>query len=67
MTNEMQEMPPIESLFDFFQRWGLLRPEMEALRASDRLGPRERTILAALIDLADRVGPDDLAPQDSKE
>ncbi|NDR56190.1 hypothetical protein [Aliiruegeria sabulilitoris] len=67
MTNDMQELPPIESLFDFFQRWSVLRPEMEALRASDRLAPREQAILAALVDLADRVGPDDLVPQDPPE
>ncbi|MDV7141797.1 hypothetical protein R3X27_03780 [Tropicimonas sp. TH_r6] len=64
MTKEMQKMPPIEDLFDFFQRWGRLRPEMEALCASDRLNAKEREILACLIDLADRVGPDDLAPSD---
>ena len=65
MMKEMQEILPIESLFDFFQRWSLLRPEMVALRASDRIGPRERAILALLIDLADRVGPDDLDPRDT--
>ncbi len=67
MTNERQKMVPIEDLFDFFQRWSALRPEMETLCASKRLEPREREILASLIDLADRVGPDDLAPSDPSE
>ncbi|MFV0336567.1 MAG: hypothetical protein ACK5JR_21160 [Tropicimonas sp.] len=58
----MRDFAPIESLFDFYQRWSGLRPHVMTLIASERLDAREREILTSLVDLADRVGPDDLLP-----
>ncbi len=58
----MKEFAPIEGLFDFYQRWRDLRPHVMGLIASGRLDVREQEILTSLVDLADRVGPDDLFP-----
>ncbi len=57
MTDERANMPMIEDLFDFYQRWPDLRPRMVRLVTSTRLEAEERAILNAMIDLVDRVGP----------
>ncbi len=62
MVDNMEEFTPIEGLFDFYRRWRELRPHVTTLIASERLDTREREILTSLVDLADRVGPDDLLP-----
>jgi hypothetical protein len=61
MTDDRPNMAAIEDLFDFYQRWHDLRPQIVRLLASARLEAQERTILSAMIDLVDRVGPSDLS------
>ena len=61
MTEERASKPSIKDLFDFYQRWPDLRPRMVRLAASTSLDAEERTILGAMIDLVDRVGPSDLS------
>ncbi|QRM35428.1 hypothetical protein [Microvirga sp. VF16] len=64
MTDDRACIPTIKDLFDFYQRWPDLRPRMVRLVASPRLDAKERTILSAMIDLVDRVGPSDLSQDD---
>jgi hypothetical protein len=61
MTEESASKPSIEDLFDFYRRWPDLRPRMVRLVAATWLEAEERTILGAMIDLVDRVGPSDLS------
>lgn len=61
MIDEVSSKPSIEDLFDFYQRWPDLRPRMVRLVASTWLEAEDRTILGAMIDLVDRVGPSDLS------
>ena len=61
MQDETAPVPPVEDLFDFYRRWPDLRPQMVRLVQSDRLSPAERTILSAMLDLVDRVGPTDIS------
>ena len=61
MNDEGDSKPSIEDLFDFYQRWPDLRPRMVRLAASACLEAEDRNILGTMIELVDRVGPNDLS------
>ena len=58
MTNSSEFI----DLSDFFDRWSATRNTILALMNSDRVSKEEREILAAMVFVVDRVGPDDLQP-----
>ncbi len=58
MTNSSEFI----DLSDFFDRWSAMRNTILALMNSDRVSKEEREILAAMVFVVDRVGPDDLQP-----
>lgn len=50
----------IKDLFEFYNQWLFLRPEIANLIASGRLSERETIIIKLMMELVDRVGPRDL-------
>lgn len=64
MTRHDDDLPPFADLFEFYQSWGAHRGCMAALAASRRLAPEERRVLRVMIEVIDRVGPEDLSRPD---
>ena len=50
----------IKDLFEFYNQWLFLRPEIANLIESGRLSERETIIIKLMMELIDRVGPRDL-------
>ena len=49
-----------KDLFEFYNQWLSLRPEIASLISSGRLSERETIIIRLMMELIDRVGPRDL-------
>jgi hypothetical protein len=53
----------IRDVADFLLRWAEFRPPAQAASLADALPEDQRKVLSWLIQLADRVGESDVAPQ----
>jgi len=62
MTEDRENTPEINDLFEFYRQWPGLRTAMVSLAAAERLTASERMILTSMIAIVDRVGPNDLHP-----
>jgi hypothetical protein len=60
MVQRRDSAPQIKDLFEFYNQWLFLRPEIVDLIASGRLSERETIIIKLMMELIDRVGPRDL-------
>ncbi len=54
--------PQFKDLFDFYNQWLSLRPEIANLISSGRLSERETVIIRFMMKVIDRVGPGDVPP-----
>ncbi|WP_417418566.1 hypothetical protein [Hoeflea sp.] len=55
-----KKISAIRDLMDFILHWQAFRSRAEALRDAEGLGPDERALVGWLIELADRVGVEDI-------
>ena len=60
MVQRGDSAPKIKDLFEFYNQWLFLRPEIVELLASGRLSERETIIIKLMMELIDRVAPRDL-------
>ena len=55
-------VPDITDIYDFYHRWPDLRRRMADLCGQAELEPADRVVLGWMMEVIDRVGPDDLGP-----